>query len=279
MNERENLEQWQLDESAAESYERYFVLPFYAPEAQHLIELAGLMAGERVLDLACGTGIVARIAANKVGVNGMVVGLDRNESMLAVAHRASADISPLIKWQRAEAHNVPFPDSKFDVVFCQQGLQFFPHRLPALREIHRVLAPNGRLALSSMRPNKHNPEYNLLADVLERHAGPEAGMMVRSTFLPLSINDLRSLLKSAGFHDVRILIGVGPVRYPSVNEFLRREMAGSPLAGQAKSWSYDLFRMIVHDLEIALEAYIDDDGIIFPAETYFVIAHKWQTRK
>jgi hypothetical protein len=125
-----------------------------------------------------------------------------------------------------------------------------------------------------MRPNKHNPEYNLLADVLERHAGLDAGMMVRSTFLPLSIDELRGLLKSTGFQDVRILIGIGPVRYPSVNEFLHREMAGSPLAGQIKSWSEDLFRMIIQDLEVALEAYIDDDGIIFPAETYFAIAHK-----
>jgi ubiquinone/menaquinone biosynthesis C-methylase UbiE len=275
MNERENLAQWQLEENAAESYERYFVPPFYAPEAQYIIELAALGAGEHVLDLACGTGIVARCAANKVGANGMVVGLDRNESMLAVARRASVDIiSPPIKWQRGEAHNTPFPDSTFDIVFCQQGLHFFPDRSAALRETYRVLAPNGRLVLSSMRPNKHNPEYDLLADVLEQHAGPDAGMMVRSTFLPLSINDLRALIKNSGFQNVRILIGIGPVRYPSVNEFLRREMAGSPLAGQIKSWSDDLFRMIVHDLEVALEAYIDDDGIIFPAETYFAIAHK-----
>jgi ubiquinone/menaquinone biosynthesis C-methylase UbiE len=274
MNELEKLAQWQLDESAAESYERYFVPLFYAPEAQYLIELAGLRAGEHVLDLACGTGIVARCAANKVGANGMVVGLDRNECMLAVARKASVDISPPIKWQRGEAHNIPFPDSKFGVVFCQQGLQFFPDRSAALRETYRVLSPNGRLALSSMRPDKNNSEYNLLADVLERHAGPYAGMMVRSTFLPLSIDNLRALLKNAGFQNVRILIGIGPVRYPSVNEFLRREMAGSPLAGQMKSWSDDLFRMIVQDLEVSLKAYIDDDGIIFPAETYFAIAYK-----
>lgn len=274
MDERENLEHWQLEECAAESYERYFVVPFYAHEAQNLTELAALRAGEHVLDLACGTGIVARTAAVKVGSNGMVVGLDRNESMLAVARRACANISPPIKWQRAEAHHIPFPDSKFDVVFCQQGFQFFLDRSAALRETHRVLAPNGRLALSVLRPSKHNPEYNLFADVLERRAGPDAGIMVRSTFLPLRIDDLRRLFKIAGFQDVRILIGIGPVRYPSVNEFLHREMAGSPLARQIKSWSDDLFRTIIQDLEVALEAYIDDDGIIFPAETYFAIAYK-----
>jgi ubiquinone/menaquinone biosynthesis C-methylase UbiE len=274
VNEREKLEQWQLEESAAESYERYLVPLFFAPGAQYLIELAALRLGERVLDIACGTGIVARSAASKVGANGMVVGLDRNEGMLAVARKASSGISPLIKWRRADARSIPFPDSTFDIVFCQQGLQFFPDRSATLRETHRVLVPNGRLALSAMRPIKHNSAYVLLAEALERYVGSDAGRMMCSAFLPLSTNELRDLLKSAGFQDVRILIGIGPVRYPSVKEFLRREMASSPLAGQIKSLSDDVFRMIVRDLEAALEAYIDDDGIVFPAETYFAIARR-----
>src|ERR687898_3172433 len=128
MNEREKLEEWQLEESAAESYERYLVPLVFAPGAQYLIELAALRAGERVLDLACGTGIVARSAPNKIGANGMVVGLDRNEGMLAVARKASSDISPLIKWRRADAHNIPLPESTFHIVFLPQGLQFFPDR-------------------------------------------------------------------------------------------------------------------------------------------------------
>jgi len=94
MNEREKLEQWQLEKSAAESYERYLVPLFFAPGAQYLIELAALRVGERVRDLACGTGIVTRTAANKLRANGMVVGLDRNEGMLAVARKASSDIGP-----------------------------------------------------------------------------------------------------------------------------------------------------------------------------------------
>jgi ubiquinone/menaquinone biosynthesis C-methylase UbiE len=275
MNEREKLEQWQLEESAAESYERYLVPLFFAPGAQYLTELAGLRVGERVLDLACGTGIVARSAANKVGANGMVVGLDRNEGMLAVACKASSSyISPLIKWRQGDAHSIPFSDSTFDIIFCQQGLQFFSDRSAALRETHRVLGSNGRLALSAMRPIKHNPAYVLLSEALERYIGSDAGRMMCSPFLPLSTNELRDLLKSAGFRDVRILIGIGPVRYPSVKEFLRREMASSPLAGQIKSLSDDTFRMMFRDLEVALEAYIDDDGIVFPAETYFAIAQR-----
>ena len=274
MNEQEKLNQWQLEESSAESYERYLIPLFFAPGAQYLIELAALREGERVLDLACGTGIVARRAAGKVGANGMVVGLDRNEAMLAVARKASSDIRQPIEWRQGDAHSIPFPATSFDIVFCQQGLQFFLDRLAALLEAHRVLVPNGRLALSAMRPIKHNPEYDLLAEALERYVGSDAGTMMRSPFLPLSTSELRDLLKSAGFQDVRILIGIGPVRYPSVNEFLRREMASSPLAGRFKSLSDDMFRTIVHDLEVALEGHIDDDGIVFPAEIYFAIAHR-----
>jgi ubiquinone/menaquinone biosynthesis C-methylase UbiE len=181
----------------------------------------------------------------------------------------------LIEWRQADAQNIPFPDSAFDIVFCQQGLQFFPDKSAVLREAYRVLEPKGRLALSAMRPIKHNPQYNLLADTLERHIGPNAGMMMRSPFLPLSTNELRDLLKSAGFQDVRILIGIGPVRYPSTKEFIRREVASSPLAGQIKSFSDDNeFAIIVRDLEAALEPYIDDDGIVFPAETYFATARR-----
>ncbi|MDQ3853105.1 MAG: methyltransferase domain-containing protein [Thermoproteota archaeon] len=274
MNEREKLKQWQIEESSAESYERYLVPLFFAPGAQYLIELAALREGERVLDLACGTGIVARSAANKVGANGMVVGVDLNEAMLAVARKASSDISPQIKWRRGDARSIPFPDNTFDIVFCQQGLQFFPDRSAALREAYRVLVPNGRLALSAMRPIKYNPAYVLLAETLERYAGSDAGTMMRSPFLPLSTNELRDLLKTAGFQYVRILIGIGPVRYPSVKEFLRREMASSPLAGQIKSLSDDVFGMMVRDLEATLEAYIDDDGIVFPSEIYFAISQR-----
>ena len=125
--------------------------------------------------------------------------------MLEVARKASSDISRQIKWQRGDARSIPFPDSIFDIVFCQQGLQFFSDRSAALREVYRVLGPNGRFALSAMRPIKHNPAYALLAEALNRHLGPDAETILRSPFLPLSTNELHDLLKGAGFRHVRIL--------------------------------------------------------------------------
>ena len=179
-------EQWQLDEGSAEAYERYLVPLLFAPGADYMIELATPGPGERVLDVACGTGIVARRAAPRVGSGGKVVGLDLNEAMLGMASKMSSGVRPEIEWRQGDATSMPLPDGAFDVVLCQQGLQFFPDRPAAVSEMHRVLRPNGRLALSVLRSVEHNPGYRLLADALERHVGPEAGAMMRSPFPSLS---------------------------------------------------------------------------------------------
>jgi len=274
MSELDPQQGWQLQEGSAEAYERYLVPLLFAPGAEYLIELAGLGTGERVLDVACGTGIVARRAAQRVGSGGRVVGLDINEGMLEVARKVSSGTHPAIEWQQGDANDMPLLDGAFDAVFCQQALQFFPDRSAALREMRRVLAPNGRLALSVLRSTEHNPGYRLLADTLERHIGPDAGSMMRSPFSSLSADELRELIMGAGFGKVRILLGIAPVRYPSAEEFLRWEGASSPLAGPIGTLSDDAREALIRDLGQALRTYTDDDGIVFPAETYLAVAHR-----
>ena len=274
MSELDRPRGWQLEASSAEAYERYLVPLLFAPGAQYLIELAGPGMGERVLDVACGTGIVARRAAEWVGSEGKVVGIDINEGMLEVARKASSDVRPPIEWQQGDATDMPLPDDAFDVVFCQQALQFFPDQQAALGEMHRVLAPNGRLALSVLRSTEHNPGYRLLADALERHVGPDAGSMMRSPFSSLSAEELRDLIIGAGFREVRIVLGIGPVRYPSAEELLWWEGASSPLAGLIGALSDDVREALIRDLRQTLRTYTDDDGIVFPAETYLAVAHQ-----
>jgi SAM-dependent methyltransferase len=274
MRELDRQQGWQLQEGSAEAYERYLVPLLFAPGAEYLIELAELGPGERVLDVACGTGIVVRRAAQRVGSGGRVVGLDINEGMLEVARKVSSEAYPAIEWQQGDANDMPLQDGAFDAVFCQQALQFFPDRLAALREMHRVLAPNGRLALSVLRSTEHNPGYRLLAEALERHVGPDAGSMMRSPFPSLSADELRELIVGAGFGKVRILLGISPVRYPSAEEFLRWEGASSPLAGLIGALRDDACEALIRDLGQALRTYTDDEGIVFPAETYLAVAHR-----
>ena len=191
--------------------------------------------------------------------------------MLEVAHTTSSNIHPLIEWRKRDVKEIPFHDLSFDVIFCQQGLQFFSDRLAALREIHRVLKANGRFVLSVMRPIKHNPSYAILAEALERHVGTDAGVIMRSPFISLNSDELRDLIITSGFHDLRVLIDIGLVRYPSIKEFVLREAASSPLAKEIKSLSDYVFQSLIHDLEGSLRDYVDDDGIIFPTQTYLVI--------
>ena len=274
MSELDRQQGWQLEEGSAEAYERYLVPLLFAPGAEYLIKLAGLGMGERVLDVACGTGIVARRAAQRVGSSGRVVGLDINEDMLEVARKVSSDANPTIEWQQGDATDMPLLDGVFDAVFCQQALQFFPDRLAALREMRRVLVENGRLALSVLRSTEHNPGYRLLADVVERHVGADAGSMMRSPFSSLRTEELRELMAGAGFGKVRILLGIAPVRYPSAEEFLQWEGASSPLAGLIGTLSDEAREVLIRDLGQALSTYTDDDGIVFPAETYLAFAHQ-----
>ena len=265
---------WQLEGSSAEAYERYLVPMMFAPWAEQLVERAGVRSGERVLDVACGTGIVARYAATRVGPRGSVVGLDVSESMLEAAAAAASGAGAGVEWKAASATEMPVEDEAFDVVFCQQALQFFRDRPRALREMHRVLVPQGRLAISVWRPLTHNPAYVVVVDALERHVGREAAEMMRSPFPDWSLEDLRSLLEDAGFREVQITIGIGTMRYPSVQEFLRREAASSPLATPLAGIAEEKRRKLIDKVGDALSTYHDDEGIVFPMETYLASARR-----
>src|SRR5688572_18436012 len=173
---------YQLEGNGAELYEQILVPPLFAPWADDLIERVELKPGEKVLDVATGTGIVARKAAEIVGPTGSVTGLDINPVMLSVAQKAPAPAEPKIEWVEGDALKLPFPDGTFNVVFCQQALQFFPDRAQAIKEMYRVLAPGGRVAVSSWRAAEQNPYAIEFAKVVETKVDPRAGQETRSPF-------------------------------------------------------------------------------------------------
>src|SRR5688572_9319139 len=145
-----------------EDYERYFVPAIGAPLAADLIDMAALRPGERVLDVACGTGIVARLAAERVGTTGSVAGLDINPGMLAVARSVAPPAVP-IEWHEASAESMPLPDEAFDVVIFQMGLQFVLDKRAALREMRRVLAHGGRMGVN--KSGHMTPFVTIMAEV------------------------------------------------------------------------------------------------------------------
>ena len=263
---------WQLETSAAAAYETDFVPVIFEPWANRLIDRAGLRSGERVLDVACGTGIVARRAAPHVGADGAVVGLDVNEGMLSVATGTTDGSAHEIEWREGDATALPFDDDAFDVVLCQQGLQFVEEPVTALDEMRRVLAPGGRALVSVWRPITSNPAYVVLAEALERHVGAEAAAMMHSPFPDWDRSDLRAFAEEAGFSAQTIVLDVVASRFPSIEEFVRIEMAGSPLASEFSDESDRV--ALVRDVADQLDGYIDDEGLVSPMEANVLIVTK-----
>ena len=264
---------FQVEESAAEAYEEY-VVPIFAPLAERLIDLISLREGDRVLDVACGTGIVARRVAERVGKEGTVTGLDINEGMLAVAEKTAAEVQPPFTWRLGDAADLPFPDERFDVVFCQQALQFFDDPTAALGEMRRVLAPNGRMISSVWRPLEHQFGNFVVAEAMERYGTRKAAEEVRSPYPAWDTDFLRTIARDAGFDDASITIEIGWERYPSIEAFVDIWLAATPLAELPEAEERMIREELVRVVAEELEEYTDDEGVVFPNESYVIRAHR-----
>lgn len=263
---------WQLVGAGPRAYERHLVPVLFAPCADHLLDLAAVGPGDRVVDVACGTGIVARRAAARVGPDGAVTGTDVNGEMVAVAREA--DPGGAVRWESADGAALPVADGTADVVLCQHGMQYLPDRPAALAEARRVLRPGGRLAVAVWRSIEHQPGFAALADALERVAGPAAGTIMRTPFGGPDPDTLRLLMAGAGFADPHTRIGVITVRFPSPREFLVRQVAASPLVGVVGDFPADRLAALEEEVERALAPFVDDDGVTFPMETWLVRAQR-----
>ncbi len=266
-------EQWQLEGTAPELYQRHLVPAVTAIWACDLADRATLAPGERVLDVACGTGVVARVAAVRVGAAGSVDAIDVNAGMLAVAR----SLPGAVRWHLGSALALPFADASFDVVLCQLGLQFLPDRPLALREMRRVLVSGGRLALNVFGPIEHNPATHALADALDRRLGADASRAKRTEHALADPERLRALVAQAGFRAIAIGAARKTVRFASPAEYVAIQLAATPLArviGEVAVRGADDDRIvaIVADVAAALAPYVGDDGLAFPQEVLAVLA-------
>jgi SAM-dependent methyltransferase len=267
-------EQWQLSGDAAALYEQYLVPIRFGPWAADLVARASLRAGDRVLDVACGTGVVARHAAPQVGPTGRVVGLDLNAGMLTVARAVAATEALTIEWCESSALTMPFEDQSFEVILCQQGLQLFPDRLAGLREMRRVVAEDGRLLVSVWCSIEHQPELLAVAAALEQHIGPGASATTRAPTLLGDADELGALIAEAGFRDIVITPAEKRLHYPSVEDYLSIRSRTTPASDPLKQADERTYRAVVSDLNVALSSYRSTDGLNFPVRAHIASARR-----
>jgi ubiquinone/menaquinone biosynthesis C-methylase UbiE len=252
--------------SLPELYERFLVEPLFRPFAEELLDRTGLAGAERLLDVACGTGIAARVARQRVGDRGRLVGIDASPAMLDIAK----SVAPSIEWRRGDAALLPVgPNEAFDIVTCHQGLQFFPDKPAALREMRRVLAPGGRVAIATWRPLDDVPLIRDLHRVAERHLG---------TFTDSrhSLGDgdaLKRLLSDAGLQRVQVETVTRTVRFGGGAEVLGRlnTMAVVGMSPAAKRMTDEerahVTEAIARDSVNALQEYVDGTELVFSLGT------------
>jgi ubiquinone/menaquinone biosynthesis C-methylase UbiE len=245
---------------------------FFEPCARLLVAEAGVRPGDRAIDVACGTGIVARFLAQRVGPRGSVVGIDVNPGMVEAANELALDARPEIAWQVGSAEALPIADGAIDVACCQQGLQFFADPAAAVSELRRVLRPNGRLAIAVWRPIEHHATFEAFAATLDEHLGRDMGEILRAPFAGPPLADLRAMLDAVGFERVAATIGSFTVRFSAAREFVRREIASSPLAGRFDAQDEPTRDALVDELDRRLQPWVDDAGITFPMVTWLITA-------
>jgi ubiquinone/menaquinone biosynthesis C-methylase UbiE len=264
---------WQLKGSAAELYQRYLVPAITTKWAEDLVNRAQPRAEEAVLDIACGTGVVAREAA-KSGAK--VTGLDLNEGMLAVARGVPSE-GPPIEWAEGSALDLPFPSDRFDVILCQLGLQFFPDQGRALREMRRVLKQSGRAALSVYSPIERTPGASAFVIALDEIMGADASRIKRGEHSFSDPKQLGTLLEDAGFTAIDVQTITQTIAFPSVLDYVRFQLLATPmtvlLAGRTEpECQATISAVATRAMALSTPEMLDGGRFTFPQEAYVAVA-------
>lgn len=255
---------------AAKAYEALFVPALFGQWVLKVVDAAQIQPGQRVLDVACGTGVLAREVASRTGPTGYVAGLDPSPGMLAVAK----DLAPTVDWRQGAAESIPFPAQSFDMVVSQFGLMFFMDRCQALREMLRVLISAGRLVVVVWDSLDNIPAYSAEVELLERLAGTRAADAVRAPFVLGDRQNLAKLFRDAGASSVEITTRQGTARFPSIRVMVEAELRGwLPVMGVLLT--EDQISRILQEAEDALGAYTSEGRVTFDVAAHLVTAKKF----
>ena len=246
--------------TAAENYQRYFVPTIGTAVSVELLRTANLQTGERVVDVACGTGLIARLAAERVGPTGSVTGVDISPEMIDVARSVEAVPAPQIEWHVADAKALPLPDESYDVATCQMGLMFMEDRSAALAEMRRVLVPGGRVVVNT--PGRIQPFFEHMKQAVVEHINPDLGVFIQAVFSMHDPEMLTSLLREAGLHDVSATESSATLRLPAPADFLWQYINLTPIAPSVAKASDAARSALEQQVVERWQPYVVDGGVV-----------------
>ena len=268
MSAAPSSESFQIPIEAAELYESAFVPGFFAQWSPTLCAMAGVGVGSTVLDVACGTGIAARTAADRVGPGGRVVGIDLNRSMLTVAER----VRPDIEWREANAISLPFDDEAFDAVLCQMAMMFIPDRERAVTEMARVVKRGGAVGIVVPSALEEQPAFEPFVRLAARLTGPEAMSLLTTYFVCGEAGELERLVTHAGLAVSETRSVMGTYAAPSIDAAVTTEVESTPLVERISSEVYAELRRRTRELWREYEA--PDGGLSAPFASRFAVARR-----
>lgn len=254
----------------SEIYEQYMVPSIFNRWAAALLESVSPQPGDRVLDLACGTGVVARMAAPMVQPGGEVFGLDLNGAQIATARTIDSSID----WQEGDAGSLSFADEGFDLVVCQQGFQFFPDRVQVVKEIHRVLKPGGRVGITVWSSIGASPGYLAIANSLGKVVGESAAGLLDELFAFTSPDEVGQFFADGGFPDTNVTTPRINAQFSSAQEFTRVLAVGSIMRRTQTKFSEETLDLMATEVAAEMAPFLTGDGLVFPMEAHLLIATK-----
>jgi ubiquinone/menaquinone biosynthesis C-methylase UbiE len=254
-----------------EIYERVLVGPLFRPFAEQLVARVAPHHGDSVIDVACGTGVVARVAREQLGPQARIVGVDVAPAMLAVAR----SVDQTIDWRQGNATSLPVDATEqFTVLTCHQGLQFMPDKPAAIGEMRRVLAAGGRIAIATWSSLEDLPGMRELNAIAEHHVG----RIVDSRHSFGDSNALKHLLVEAGFGDVHVGTLAHDVQFTDGALFARlNAMAVIGMSDKGKALSEaergELAGQIAGESQNAVARGTKNGMFVLPLTTIFATAH------